>query len=190
MITCDECQQKIAAVFDNEGSEDDENLISTHIEHCPDCQAFRAHIIEMKKALISAPIPSVSVELPKECSHESRSEKSNKVSSGTVYTSAKFRRLVWVSGLAATFIIVLSCLSCFILAREVMHLKSQLQDTQYQLALSQTETELKESHEREKEAIAILYYKMEELTKQVKDLSSPRTAYFQIDNASDGLGEM
>ena len=67
MISCDECQKKIAAVFDNEACERDESLISDHVEHCPECQAFRAHLIKIRQALVSAPVPPVSLELPQEC---------------------------------------------------------------------------------------------------------------------------
>lgn len=190
MITCDECQRRIAAVFDNEGSENDEKLISTHIENCSNCQGFRAAIVGMRKALISAPVPSVSMELPQECIHEPNNDKNDKVYSDTAHLSPMFRRLVWAGGLAATFIVILSCLSSLMLARKVTHLKGQLRETQYQLALYKAEDRIKDSREREQEAIAILYYKMEELTKEIKDLPSPRRAYLQIDDASDKPGEM
>ena len=66
MISCDECQQKIAAVFDNEANEGDENLISAHIEDCPECQSFRAEIVRIRQALVSAAVPAVSLEFQHE----------------------------------------------------------------------------------------------------------------------------
>jgi anti-sigma factor RsiW len=138
MITCDDCQQKIAAVFDNEGSEDDENLISIHIEHCHDCQTFRAEIIEMKKALISAPVPSVSIELPKEFSHESHSGKSNIVRSNT-HLPVRFRRLLWAGGLAAAFLFILSWLACVVLSRKVADLRDELMLARHDADIARTD---------------------------------------------------
>ena len=40
MISCDEYQKKMVAVLDNEGSDEDERLLSAHLADCPECRAF------------------------------------------------------------------------------------------------------------------------------------------------------
>ena len=49
MISCDECQKKMVALFDNEGSEGDDALMSTHLKDCPECRAFREDMVRIRR---------------------------------------------------------------------------------------------------------------------------------------------
>jgi len=191
MISCDECRKKMAAVFDNEASEADESVISAHLEDCPECRAFRAHIIKIRQALVSAPVPAVSFELPQECMRgvEANSEKSREPGSrkNADYERlvVKFQRLAWIGGLAASFLVVVSWLACFVLAGRVRDLRHELQAAQQDLVLAEqdaavarTEGQSEKDRAREQKAITALYLRMAELERRIDRSDSPRPAYF------------
>ena len=191
MISCDECQKKMTAVFDNEAGEVDESLISAHIEDCPECQAFRAHMVKIRQALVSAPVPAVSFELPQECMRavEANSDKSRepgfeeRADYGRLVV--RLRRLAWVGGLAASFLVVVSWLACLLLAGRVLDLKHKLQAAQQDLVLAEqdvavarAEGQSEKDRVREQKAITALYLRMAELERRVDRSDSPRSAFF------------
>ena len=172
MISCDECQKKIAAVFDNEASEGDESLISAHIEDCSECQAFRAEIVKIRQALASAAVPAVSLEFQHErMQGAGAAGMKNKQPDFTEIANyerlvVRFRRLAWAGGLAASFLIIVSCLACFVLAGRVHDLKQKLQVAQQDLAVVNVEKQLAEAQDRQEKNTLALYLRMQELEKR------------------------
>lgn len=187
MISCDECQQKIMAVFDNEAGEGDENLISAHIEDCPECQAFRAEIVKIRQALASNAVPAVLLEFQHERMQgvEAASIK-NKGQGSTKRAdyerlAVRFRRLAWAGGLAASFLIVVSCLVCFTMAGRVHDLKQQLQKAQHDLAVVNVEKQLAEARERQEKNTLALYLRMQELEERFDRGQSGRPVFSPVD---------
>jgi anti-sigma factor RsiW len=187
MISCDECQQKIAAVFDNEASEGDEGLISAHIEDCPECQEFRAEIVKIRQALASAAVPAVSLELQYErmqgVGAVGMKDKEPGFRERASYErlAVRFRRLAWSGGLAASFLIVVSCLACFILAGRVHDLKQKLQVAQQNLAVFNVEKQLAEAQERQEKTTLALYLRMQELEKRFDKGQSGKPVFSPAD---------
>ena len=169
MISCDECQQKIAAVFDNEAHEGDQSLISVHIENCPECQEFRAEIVKIRQALVSAAVPAVSLELQYERMQGvgAAGKKNNQPAFRNIASyermAVRFRRLAWAGGLAASFLIIVSWLACFMLAGRAHDLKQQLQIAQHDLDVVNVEKQLAEAKERQQKNTLALYLRMQEL---------------------------
>jgi anti-sigma factor RsiW len=173
MISCDECQLKIAAVFDNEAGEGDESLISAHVEDCPDCQAFRAEIVRIRQALVSVAVPAVSLKLQYErMQGVGTASRKNELPGFTETANyerlaVRFRRLAWAGGLAASFLIVVSWLACFVLAGRVHDLKQKLQIAQQDLAVVNVEKQLAEAQERQEKNTLALYLRMQELEERL-----------------------
>ena len=187
MISCDECQQKIAAVFDNEANEGDEGLISAHIEDCPECQAFRAEIVKIRQALASNAVPAVSLELQYERMQgvETAGMKSKKPGfkerASYERPAVRFQRLAWAGGLAASFLIVVSWLACFVLARRVHDLKQKLQIVQQDLSVAKVEKQLAETQERQEKTTLALYLRMQELEERFDRGQSGRPVFSPAD---------
>jgi anti-sigma factor RsiW len=183
MISCDECQQKIAAVFDNEASEGDENLISAHIEDCPECQEFRTEIIKIRQALASAAVPAVSLEFQHERMQGAGAAGMKNKQPGfrerTNYERlpVRLRRLAWAGGLAASFLIVVSLLACFTMAGKVNDLKQKLQIAQQDLAVVNVEKQLAEAQERQEKNTLALYLRMQELEERFGKGQSGRPVF-------------
>ena len=126
MIQCDEYQKKIAAVFDNEASESDKSIISEHVENCPECRAFHIDIIKMRQALVSLPVPPVSLEFSPEiasgleASGDNCSRGRSKKETIAVHLPLRFRRLAWIGSLAATFLIIFSLVIALIQSKKLV----------------------------------------------------------------------
>jgi hypothetical protein len=187
MISCDEYQQKIVAVLDNEASEEDQDLISAHIENCPDCRAFRAELIKIRQALVSAVVPSVSLEFQYErmqrIGDSVVKNKQPEFGERTNYErlAVRFRRLAWAGGLAASFLIVVSWLACFILTRKVYDLKQELQVAKQDLAVANVEKRLAEAQERQEKTTLALYLRMQELEERLGRGQSGRPVFSPAD---------
>jgi hypothetical protein len=132
MLSCDECQTKMVVVFDGEGNEGDENLISVHLKQCPDCRAFREDMLGIASEFESIPIATMpaspGLRLPDQpgripSQRESFRPRGN---TGRMPSQPGFRRLAWVGGMAGLLVLVFACISCFILAREVVSLRREL----------------------------------------------------------------
>ena len=187
MISCDECQQKIAAVFDNEANEGDEDLISAHIEDCPECQVFRAEIVKIRQALVSAAVPAVSLEFQHERMQGAGAAGMKKKEQGFTgianyeHLALKFRRLAWAGGLAASFLIIVSCLACFVLAGRIHDLKQKLQVAQQDLAVVNVEKQLAEAQKRQEKNNLALYLRMQELEERFDRDQSGRPVFSPAD---------
>ena len=183
MISCDECQQKITAVFDNEANEGDEALISAHIEDCPECQDFRAEIVRIRQALVSTTVPSMSYELQYERMQEvgasgvKNKQPGSRERESYQRLTVRFRRLAWAGGLAASFLILVSLLACFVLAGRVHDLKQQLQTAQQDLSVVNMEKQLAEAQERQEKNTLALYLRMQELEKRFNKGQSGRPVF-------------
>jgi len=185
MISCDEYQKKMVAVLDNEGSEEDERIISAHLADCHECRAFYDEIISTRQLFSFATATKATGTIGQDSMRtlEADALRSKKLSGKKHIRSRplfwdKLPRLAWAGGLAAALLIAVSWLACHSLAREVADLKGQLQVAQQHLAVAQAEKQLEEDRQREQKAITALYLRMAELEERVEQFSSPRTAFF------------
>jgi hypothetical protein len=91
--------------------------------------------------------------------------------------AVRFRRLAWAGGLAASFLIIASCLTCFILAGRVHDLKQKLQVAQQDLAVVNMEKQLTEARERQEKTTLALYLRMQELEERFDRGQSGRPVF-------------
>ncbi len=185
MISCDEYQKKMVAVLDNEGSEEDERLLSAHLKDCPECRVFYDGMVSTRQLFSIATATKATVTIGQDFMRtvEADALRSKKLSAKKPIRSRalfwhKLPRLAWAGGLAAALLVIVSWLACYSLTKEVADLKTQLQDAQQHLAVAQEEKQLEEDRQREQKAITALYLRMAELEKRVDRFSSPRTAFF------------
>jgi len=185
MISCDEYQKKMVAVLDNEGSEEDERLLSAHLADCPECQAFYDGMVSTRQLFSIATATKATVTIGQDFLRtvEADALRSKKLSGKKHIRSRalfwhKLPRVAWAGGLAAALLVIVSWLACYTLTREVADLKGQLQAAQQHLAVAQEEKQLEEDRQREQKAITALYLRMAELEERVDRFSSPRTAFF------------
>jgi predicted anti-sigma-YlaC factor YlaD len=185
MISCDEYQKKMVAVLDNEGSEEDERLLSAHLADCPECRAFYDGMVSTRQLFSIATATKAAVTIGKDFLRtvEADALRSKKLSGKKHIRSSalfwdKLPRLAWAGGLAAALLVIVSWLACYSLTKEVADLKGQLQDAQQHLAVARAEKQLEEDRQREQKAITALYLRMAELEERVERFSSPRTPLF------------
>lgn len=199
MISCDEYQKKMVAVLDNEGSEEDERLLSAHLKDCPECRAFYDGMVSTRQLFSIATATKATVTIGQDFMRtvEADALRSKKLSGKKPIRSRalfwdKLPRLAWASGLAAALLIVISWLACYALTKEVSDLRGQLQETQQHLAVAQAEKQLEEDRQREQKAITALYLRMAELEERFNWYSSPRTTFLPAEQnrRSDRPGDM
>ena len=194
MISCDEYQKKIVALLDNEGSEEDERLLSAHLIDCPECRAFYEEMVSTRQMFSIATATKATVTIGQDFMRtvEADALRIKKLSGKKhVRSSAlfwdKLPRLAWAGGLVAALLIISSWLICYAMAREVADLKGQLQVAQQHLAVARAEKQLEEDRQREQKAITALYLRMAELEERVERFSSPRTVFLPTE--LNGLSE-
>ncbi len=199
MISCDEYQKKMVAVLDNEGSEEDERLLSAHLKDCPECRAFYDGMVSTRQLFSIATATKATVTIGQDFLRtvEADALRSKKLSGKKPIRSRalfwhKLPRVAWAGGLAAALLVIVSWLACYSLTKEVADLKGQLQDAQQHLAVAQEEKQLEEDRQREQKAITALYLRMAELEERFNWYSSPRTTFLPAEQnrRSDRPGDM
>jgi len=190
MISCDECQKKIVAFFDNEGSEGDEALISAHLKDCSDCRAFHEDMVKMRQEFVSVPVPSPPAAMAQELMRQTAPDSvRGKTSRPEKRLSRepwrrRFRRLAWASAAVGLCLLALSCLRWSSLAREVADLRHDLEVAERDFALFREQKELKEAQERQEKAISALHFRMGELMERFDRIPLPRTAFLPMEGRS------
>ena len=199
MISCDEYQKKMVAVLDNEGSEEDERLLSAHLKDCPECRAFYDGMVSTRQLFSIATATKATVTIGQDFLRtvEADALRSKKLTGKKPIRSRalfwdKLPRVAWAGGLAAALLVIVSWLACYSLTKEVADLKGQLQDAQQHLAVAQEEKQLEEDRQREQKAITALYLRMAELEERFNWFSSPRTAFFpaELNGLSDRRSDL
>jgi len=188
MISCDEYQKKIVDVLDNEGSEEDEMLLSAHLADCPECRAFYDEMVSTRQLFSIATAKKATVTIGQDFMW---TVEADALRSKALYGKKDIRshaqfwdklpRVVWVGGLAAVFLIVVSWLSCYAMFREVVALRIQLQGAQQDLAVARAQRQSKEDRDKEQRAITALYLRMAELDQRVERVSLPRTTLLPME---------
>jgi len=199
MISCDEYQKNMVAVLDNEGSKDDERLLSAHLADCSECRAFYDEMVSTRQLFSIAASKKAAVTIGQDFMRtvETDALRSKKLSGKKPIRSRalfwdKLPRLVWAGGLAAALLVIVSWLACYVLTKEVSDLRGQLQVAQQHLAVAQAEKQLEEDREREQKAITALYLRMAELEERVDEFSSPRMTFVPTERNgfSDRRGDL
>lgn len=198
MISCDECQKKLVAVFDNEANEADEGTVWGHLKDCHQCRAFHKDMVRLRQQFVSVPVPglpaAVGQELIQVAQADSLRSKSLSRDKGVNRQPlfVRFPRLRWACSLAGLFLIVISWLACFTLAKETASLRQELQAARREVAVAQAEKQLKEAQERQQKAISALYFRMHELEERIDRSPSPRSAFFpaELNGLSDRRSDL
>lgn len=198
MISCDDYQKKIVAVFDNESSDDDKELIDIHLKDCPECRSFLEDMVRIRQQFVSVPMPSLSPTVTQELMQAAQTgswqRESRKDNNGQqrLPLLVKFPRLAWTGGLAALFLIAASWMVSFSLARKVEALTQELETSRREIARAREKEQLEEAQERQQKAISALYFLMAELEDRVEIVSPPRmislpTEHYEIPNGQGDL---
>jgi Putative zinc-finger len=196
MISCEECQKKLVAVFDNEGCEGDEELIKAHLRDCPACRAFREDMARLRRQFASVDVPELPRMLRKELVQVVRADslrRENRPGDNRAQKPPlllRFPLLVRAAGLAALFLILVSLLACYTLSRKVSNLRGRLEASQRQLAsvrhdlvVAQATKKRQEDRQKEQKAISALYFRMQELEERFNRFSSPRTTFMPAERS-------
>jgi uncharacterized protein YhaN len=190
MISCEECQKKLVAVFDNEGCEGDEELTKAHLRDCPACRAFREDMVKLRQLFGSVDVPALPRMMEKELVKVVQADSLRRENRPCENRAKKppllprFPRLARAAGLAALFLIIVSLLACYTLSQKVSDLRGQLETSQRELAavrqdlaLAQATKKREEDRQKEQKAISALYFRMQELEERFNRFSSPRTTF-------------
>lgn len=205
MISCEQCQKKLVAIYDNEDCKGDVELTNCHLKDCPACRAFREDMISIRKRFVSAAKPCLSKNVETQLIQTVRADSLHK--ENRYYNSElkhqpvllRLPRAVWISGLAGLFLLIVSWLACFTLSKEVSELRDRLEVSgqklaaiRHDLAVAQASKQLEESREKEQKAISALYFRMRELEERFDQYSSLETTFLpaQQNRRSDRSGGM
>ena len=177
MTSCDEYQARIVALFDNEAGNEDLRLVAGHLHDCPACRAFYLDLVAIRRAGVTAPMPSLS------------STARQKVLDGiTVDQTAPTRscakdrsgllRFGWLERWAAVLVIGSLLITCFVLGRTAKDLRLKLGAAEGEVAAIHEQAKLTESQERQQKAISALYFRMAELEERIDRVSPSQRASF------------
>lgn len=195
MISCEQCQKKLVAIFDNEGCKGDEELTNAHLRDCPSCRAFREDMVSLRQRFTSSAVPGLPEAVERQLMQAVRAgslRRENRLD----YNESKhwplllrLPRAAWIAGLAGLFLLIVSWLACFTLSKEISDLRGRLETSgqelasvRHDLAVAQAAKQLEESRDREQKAITALYLRMVELESRVEQYSSARTTFLQTES--------
>jgi len=103
----------------------------------------------------------------------------------------RFPRPALICSLAAVFVAVVSCLTCFGLIRKVADLEHELELARRDVALAHVEGRLQEARDMRKETMSTLYHRAAELQRQLPRIPSanricdPEEAYYALSRQND-----
>jgi hypothetical protein len=194
MISCEECQKKLVAVFDNEGCEGDEELTKAHFKDCPACRAFREDMIRLRRRFASVNVPALPRKIEKELVQVIKADSlwwENRPGDNRAKNSPlllRFPRLARTAGLVALFLIIVSLLACYMLTQKASDLKGRLEASRqelttvrHDLVIAQAARKNEEDRQKEQKAISALYFRMQELEDRFDRFSSTRTTFFSAE---------
>jgi uncharacterized protein YhaN len=205
MISCEQCQKKLVAIYDNEDCKGDVELTNDHMKDCPACRAFREDMVRIRKRFVSAAVPGLPKAVEKELTQTVRAESlcgenrhyDNELKHRPLLL--RLPRVAWIAGLAGLFLLIVSWLACYTLSKEVSDLRGRLETSgqelaaiRHDLAVTQAAKQLEERREKEQKAISALYFRMRELEERFDRYSPPRTTFLpaQQKRSSDRPGDM
>ncbi|MBN2314210.1 MAG: hypothetical protein JXM79_09790 [Sedimentisphaerales bacterium] len=188
MISCDECQRRFVAVFDNEGNKDDEKLIDEHLKDCSVCRAFYEDMLRVRKQFASTDVPNIPGGVEQEvmqvvqADSQRRGTRKDEIKRPSVPLLIRFPRRAWVTGLAALVLLTASWIVSFRLAKKVEILTQELETSKREIALAREKEQLEEAQEKQQKAISALYFRMQELEERIDRSASPRSAFFPAEH--------
>lgn len=186
MISCDECQAKMVALFDSEGTEDDEALISVHLKECSECRVFREDMVRIRQEFASAGVPrppaAIEQKVMRWVAVEGSQGKTSRLGKALAPEPRRrgFLRLAWVGGAVAVCVVAVLAVACMILSEKVEALRHKLEIARGELALARAQRDLRQTQEvqtEERTAISTLDVRIEQLEQRFERFSSPNTVY-------------
>lgn len=193
MTSCDEYQTAIVALFDNEAGDEALRLAAGHLQDCPECRAFCLDLLGIRRALVSASLPSLSPAVRQgvldgikavgwgltprvPCASVGSTFLTRSVHIGRVGAWVKNPPYRW----AAVLVIGLLSIACFALGRTAKDLRLKLGAAEQQVAAIHEQAKLAESQERQQKSISALYFRMAELEERVNRTSPSQRASFPV----------
>ena len=183
MISCEECRKKMVALFDREGREEDDALVSEHLRDCPRCRNFQEEMAEIRQRFVCLPSISLSAEAGQQLMREAESDLTggktsrHEKAARPEFRPRKFRRLAWASGLAVFLVIVASSLVCVMFSKKVEALKQELEIARREVALARAEKKLQQAQDsqtKDRAAISSLQFRVQDLEERFRHFSSPK----------------
>jgi anti-sigma factor RsiW len=175
MTSCDKYQARIVALLDNEAGDEDLQSAAGHLRDCAECRAFCRELIGIRRALVSASLPSLSLATRQALLAEVRDDPSGHGES-RANEGARFLQAGTLMRWAAVLVIGLLSIACFALGRTAKDLRARLGAAEQQVVAIHEQAKLAESEERQQKAISALYFRMAELEERVSRPSRPEKA--------------
>jgi predicted anti-sigma-YlaC factor YlaD len=200
MISCNDYQNRIVSFLDNESSEQDEKLLFAHLAECSECRAFHAEVISTRQLFSIATTIKPTVMIGRQFMRTVESEAQQgqnrrdltRASSQTRFKADRRSHLLVYSSLAAAILLVVSLIACYTMSREIVKLRSQLQEAQQDLAVARAQGQTEENRDREQKAITALYLRMADLERRVERGSQSITTLLSAERygTSDRQGDL
>ena len=90
----------------------------------------------------------------------------------------RFPRLAWALGVAAVFLVGVSGLTCFVLARENRTLRQELQLARREIAMNDRQQQIADAQNGQQQVISDLHVRVKELERRVQRGISPRMIWY------------
>ena len=177
MTSCDEYQTRMVALFDSEAGDDDLRLVAGHLQDCPECRAFYLDLITIRRAGVTAPMPSLSPGIRQAVLGRIKTDQADRTESSAKDRSG-WLRFGQLGRWAAVLVIGSLLITCFALGRTAKDLRLKLGAAEQQVAAIHEQAKLAESQERQQKAISALYFRMAELEERVNRSSPAQRASF------------
>jgi len=171
MISCDNYQATIVALFDNQAKDDDFRVVAGHLQDCSECRAFCRELIAIRRTVTSASLPSLSPAARQEVLDSIKAGQCDRAKN-----SGRWLRFGRLGRWAAILVLGALSIACFSLGRTVKDLRTKLGAAEQQVAAIHEQAKLAESEERQQKAISALYFRMAELEERVNRSSQPERA--------------
>jgi len=192
MISCEQCREKLVAIYDNEDCKGDAELANDHLKDCPACREFREDMVRIRKRFVSADVPGLPKAVEKQLIQTVRADSLRRENQRHDNRSKhqplllRLPNVAWIAGLAGLFLLIVSWMACYQLSKEVSGLRDRLEVSGQELAavrknlaVAQAAKQLEENRDREQKAITALYLRMAELESRFQQYSSPRTTFLE-----------
>jgi anti-sigma factor RsiW len=171
MISCDNYQATIVALFDNQAKDDDLRVVARHLQDCSECRAFCLDLVGIRRTVTSASVPSLSSAARQEVLDSIKADQCDRAKN-----SRRWLRFGKLGRWAAILVIGALSIACFTLSTTAKDLRTKLGAAEQQVAAIHEQAKLAESEERQQKAISALYFRMAELEERVNRSSRPERA--------------
>ncbi len=177
MTACDTYQAGIVALCDNEAGDEELRLAAGHLQDCPQCRAFYLDLVAIRRAAVTAPMPSLSPATKQAVRAGIKADQTAPTGS-CVQDRSRLPQFSRLGRWAAVLVVGSLLATCFVLGRTANDLRLQLGTVKQQMAVIEEQAKWAESQEHQQKAISALYFRMAELEERVNRVSPSQRASF------------